>query len=336
MLPSQALPATAGLSVRVVERRAVAEGVIAIELRAESGRQLPRFSAGSHIDVELPVRDGDGRRLVRQYSLCNDPAEDYRYVIGVGRDANTRGGSAWLHESLQCGDLLDIGAPRNHFQLHEAATHSVLVAGGIGITPLAAMARRLSALGRRWTLYYCARTPERAAFLDELRLLPGLVVPVFDGLPGVAPVDLARVVADAPAGAHLYCCGPPSLMRAFEAAAVHRDAGTVHVEWFEPRPAIENSNAERGADRAFTLTLARSGNTLTVPPGKSILDVLIEAGIDVQHSCCDGVCGTCETRVLEGSPEHRDSVLLGEKANATDRMMICVSRCAGAALTLDL
>ncbi|MDM0050540.1 PDR/VanB family oxidoreductase [Variovorax sp. J22R115] len=322
--------------MRVQERRVVADGVVAIELRAVDGYELTPFAAGSHIDVELPVRDAHGHFIVRQYSLCNDPAEHDRYVIGVGRDANTRGGSAYLHDNLQVGDVVHISTPRNHFQLYEPAPSSVLVAGGIGVTPMLAMARRLSALGQRWTLYYCARTPERAAFLDELKALPGHVIPVFDGVPGGTPIDLSKVMADAPTDAHLYCCGPTTLMEAFERAAATRDPSTVHVEWFKPRPVVASATAGVKGDGNFVVKLANSGVTLTIPPQKSILDVLIEAGIAVQHSCCDGVCGTCETRVLEGIPDHRDSVLLGEEANATDRIMVCVSRCAGASLTLDL
>ena len=335
MAPPLSPPSTTGLNVRVHDRRAVADGVIAIELRATDGYELSRFTAGSHIDVELTVRDGHGHFIVRQYSLCNDPAEHHRYVIAVGRDANTRGGSAYLHDQLKVGDIVHISTPRNHFQLYEPAPHSVLVAGGIGITPLLAMARRLSALGRTWTLYLCARTPERAAFLDELKSLPGTVIPVFDGVPGGAPIDLERVISDAPADAHLYCCGPTTLMEAFEQAAARREPHTVHVEWFKPRPASAATDVA-AASGSFELKLAHSGVTLAVPPEKSILDVLIEAGVAVQYSCCDGVCGTCETRVLEGIPDHRDSVLLGEDANATDRIMVCVSRCAGNSLTLDL
>jgi ferredoxin-NADP reductase len=335
MTPPRTPPSTTGLNVRVHERRVVADGVIAIELRASQGYELSHFTAGSHIDVELTARDAHGHFIVRQYSLCNDPAEHHRYVIAVGRDADTRGGSAYLHDELKVGDIVRISTPRNHFQLYEPAPHSVLVAGGIGITPLLAMARRLSALGRTWTLYLCARTPERAAFLDELEALPGTVIPVFDGVPGGAPIDLKRVIGDAPANAHLYCCGPTTLMEAFEQAAAQREAHTVHVEWFKPRPASTASDVAT-ANGAFELNLAHSGVTLAVPPEKSILDVLIEAGVSVQYSCCDGVCGTCETRVLEGIPDHRDSVLLGDDANATDRIMVCVSRCAGKSLTLAL
>jgi vanillate O-demethylase ferredoxin subunit len=334
MVPPLAAPSTTGLNVRVTRIARVAQDVVALELRATDGYALSPFAAGAHIDIELPVRDPDGRFLVRQYSLCNDPAEPDPYVVAVGRDANSRGGSAWIHDALKEGETLRISTPRNHFQLVEGAAQSVLVAGGIGITPLLAMARRLSALGRSWTLYYCARTPERAAFLQDLAALPGTVVPVYDGVPGGKPIDLPAVLRGVPNDAHLYCCGPTTLMEAFERAAAHRPPHHIHVEWFKPRPVPKDAKAD--ADGPFEVKLARSGMRLAVPGGKSILDVLIEAGVAVQHSCCDGVCGTCETRVLEGEPDHRDSVLFGEDANSTDRMMVCVSRARGASLTLDL
>lgn len=331
-MPSLAsTPSTTGINVRVVAHEQVAEDVVAIELRAVEGYELPSFSAGAHIDVELPVKDERGHFVVRQYSLCNDPAERERYVIAVGRDAFSRGGSRYLHDQLHKGDVLHVSTPRNHFQLYEPALHTVLVAGGIGITPLLAMARRLSALGRAWQLYYCARTPARAAFLDLLRSLPGEVIPVFDGVPGGMPIDLVHVARNAPSDAHLYCCGPAGLMEAFERAMSSRPSHAVHVEWFAPRSATVQASAG-----AFDVRLARSGLTLKVPADKSILDVLNDAGIPVQYSCCDGVCGTCETRVLAGRPDHRDSVLLGDDAKLTDRIMVCVSRSATPALTLDL
>jgi tetrachlorobenzoquinone reductase len=320
------------IEVTVHARCVEAQGVVSLELRPRPGQPaLPAFSAGGHIDVEVPQTGGTS--LLRQYSLCNDPAESQRYVIGVGRDPSSRGGSAALCDRIVAGDTLRISAPRNHFALVEQAEDSILVAGGIGITPLLAMARRLSQLGRRWTLYLCARTPQRAAFLAEVQRLPGVVVPVFDGLPGEVPLDLGGVVAIAPPQAHLYCCGPEPMMRAFEQACAGRDPSTVHVEWFRP-PTPPAGQA--GQDKAFTVHLQRSGRSLVVPVGQSMLDVLLAAGIDVPHSCCDGVCGTCETRVLAGRPDHRDAVLLGDDAQAQDRLMVCVSRCLDADMTLDL
>ena len=317
------------LDVLIHARRLEADGVVSLDLRAADG-VLPRFAAGAHIDVEVPLSAG---AVLRQYSLCSDPAEAHRYVIGVGRDAASRGGSAWLCEQAAVGQRLRISAPRNNFPLDEAAPHSVLVAGGIGITPLLAMARRLSALGRPWTLYMCAATPARAAFLADAQALPGQVVPVFDGMPGIARLDLKALAAAASPATHLYCCGPEPMLRAFEAACAGRPAGTVHVEWFKAPAAAP---APAGGERAFDVQLARSGRRVPVQAGLSILDALLAAGVEVPHSCCDGVCGTCETRVLAGRPDHRDAVLLGADAQAQDRIMVCVSRCHDELLTLDL
>ena len=303
--------------------------MVSLDLRATEGG-LPAFSAGAHIDVEVPVPGGV---VTSQYSLCNDPAEAHRYVIGVGRDAAGRGGSLWLCDRAAVGDRLRVSAPRNHFPLVETASHSVLVAGGIGITPLLAMARRLSALNSPWTLYLCAATPQRAAFLADARALPGQVVPVFDGMPGVARLDLRAVAAAATPDTHLYCCGPEPMLRAFQAACSGRPAGTVHMEWFK---ASTDSPPSADGERAFAVQLARSGRQIDVPVGVSILDALLGAGIEVAHSCCDGVCGSCETRVLAGRPDHRDAVLLGADAQAQDRIMVCVSRCHDELLTLDL
>lgn len=324
---------TGTLDACVHRIRTLAEGIIEIDLRPAAGHELPAYTAGAHIDVELPVLDAQGHKLVRQYSLAGDPSDRGRYLIGVGLDAQSRGGSRWLHETLEEGDTLRISAPRNHFLLEEHAGHSVLVAGGIGVTPLVAMARRLSALGKRWVIYLCARTAERAAYLDVLAALPGgRVVPVFDGVPGGQPIDLPSLFETAPADAHFYCCGPASLMEAFEAQAKQVAAERVHVEWFRPRTLPQ----PEGGDRAFVLKLARRGLELTVEPGTSILDALLEAGVDVPHSCCDGVCGTCETRVLEGIPDHRDAVLFGADAQANDRIIVCVSRAKSESITLDL
>lgn len=326
--------AEAGILDACVHRiRTLAEGIIEIDLRPVAGMELPQYTAGAHIDVELPVPDVQGRKLVRQYSLAGDPADRSRYLIGVGLDAQSRGGSRYLHETLAEGDTLRISVPRNHFPLDERAGQSVLVAGGIGVTPLVAMARRLSALGKPWELYLCARTPERAAYLEELTALAGgRVITVFDGVPGGRPIDLPRLFEAASDDTHFYCCGPSSLMEAFEVQAKRASPQRVHVEWFKPRTPVPSE----GGDKAFTLKLARRGLALTVLPEKTMLDALLEAGVDVPHSCCDGVCGTCETRVLEGIPDHRDSVLFGAEADANDRVIVCVSRAKSDSITLDL
>lgn len=322
------------LPVRVVRMRALAEGIKELELRRSDGEDLPEFTAGAHIDVEIPATDAGGARLVRQYSLAGDPADRGRYLIGVGLDAQSRGGSSYLHQRLREGDVLRIGIPRNHFPLNESAALSRLVAGGIGVTPLVAMARRLGALGKPWELFLCARTPARAAYVSELEALPGgKVISFFDGVPGGRPIDFSSVFDAVPSDTHFYCCGPASLMEAFESAARDISGDRVHVEWFKPRTPVQPID---GGERSFMVKLARQGIEVHVPPGKSMLDAILEAGGHVPNSCCDGVCGTCETPVLDGIPDHRDSVLFGADAEANDRIIVCVSRAKSATLTLDL
>lgn len=327
--------------VRVHAVHAEALGVLSIDLRAVDGKPLPRFMPGSHIDVEVPT-GATGHPLLRQYSLSNDSAETHRYVIGVGRDPASRGGSMALHDGVRPGDALRISAPRNNFALVESAPHTVLIAGGIGITPMLAMARRLAALGAHWTLYYCVRTPARAAFIEDLVALTppgssGRLQMVFDGLPGASRLDLAQVVRDAPSGSHFYCCGPVPMLRAFERATEGCDDARVHLEWFAApaAPAADPVDAAV-APGSFVVKLQRSQRQFVVPPDDTILSVLLANEIDVDYSCREGLCGTCETRVLAGIPLHLDPVLSGKRQPVTDKVMVCVSRCAGAELVLDL
>ena len=316
------------LDVVVVGRREEAEGIASLELRPMPGEWLPSFTAGAHIEVHVPTDQGV---LHRHYSLANDPSERHRYVIAVGRDPASRGASRWIHDHLREGQLLRIGEPRNNFPLVEDAARSVLIAGGIGITPLLAMARRLSTLNRKWSLYYCARTPARAAFLQDLLNLGGEVVPVFDAMAGVAKLDLHALVASTATDTHLYCCGPGSLLEAFLDAAGTRDKQTVHVEWFSAPP---ESSPGMGSDSAFTVRLARSNLTLQVGADQSILEVVRAAGVDVAHSCLEGICGSCETKVVSGECDHRDLILADPTCHKS--MMICVSRAKGDEITLDL
>jgi ferredoxin-NADP reductase len=312
------------LRVRVHGRRLVSDRVVMLELLPVEGSSLPTFTAGAHIAVEVA---GVG---VRHYSLCNDPAEADRYCIAIARHAQSTGGSAHMHDAIHEGDLLKIGLPRNNFPLWEEAPRSVLIAGGIGVTPLVAMARRLTYLGKPWIFYYCTQRPEQAPFLQDLMSLGGTVVPVFDGVPGVTSLNLAAVFAAAGRDDHLYCCGPQGLMRAFDKAGKSRPANTVHVEWFSPP-----NDDPLGASSAFDVTLARSNRVVHVPAGKSILDALLEADVAVPFSCGEGLCGTCECKVLDGSVDHRDFVLTdAEKANG--RILTCVSRSRSGRLVLDL
>ncbi|KIZ40395.1 ferredoxin [Rhodopseudomonas palustris] len=304
-----------------------AETINSYELTAPNGAELPPFTAGSHIDLHLP------NGMIRSYSLLNDPRERNRYVIAVNNHADSRGGSRYIHGSLMAGALLMVSLPRNNFALHEDAAHSVLIAGGIGITPLLSMIRRLEALGKPWELFYAARKRSAAAFLDELSALRDnihLALHVdFDDERGGRLFDLAAIVGNVRADAHLYCCGPLPMLAAFEAAAAGRPREQVHVEYFQAKDAP-------ALDGGFEVTLARSRRTVAVEPGKTILDALLDAGIAANYSCAEGVCGTCETLVLEGIPDHRDQFLSDEERAANRTIMICCSGAKSGRLVLDL
>jgi ferredoxin-NADP reductase len=331
------------ISVHVHALRAEACNVISLDLRPLTGETLPAFKAGSHIDLEVPLH-AQSAFLIRQYSLCNSSQEQHRYVVGVGRDPSSRGGSNSIHDTVRLGDTLRISPPRNHFSLNEDAPHSLLIAGGIGITPILGMVRRLFLLGRAFTLYYCVRTPSRAAFIEELMALtppssPGRLVTVFDGMPGVERLDLEAIVKQAPVGSHFYCCGPAPMMKSFEQATRAVDESHVHVEWFSaPVVAVSKDpiHEKVNTDGAFTVQLKRKGKTFTIPAGKTILEVLLQGGVDVDYSCREGLCGSCETRVIAGVPDHRDTIFSGKKDPPLDKIMVCVSRCTGQELVLDL
>jgi ferredoxin-NADP reductase len=314
------------ITARVHRIEWAAEEILAVEFRRPDGAPLPAFTPGAHIDLHLP------NNMLRNYSLLNDSSETHRYVVAVGLDAASRGGSTYIHRELRVGQIVPISAPRNHFPLVEDAPLVVLIAGGIGITPLACMARRLAALGRPYEIHVASRNPGRAAFVDELRALGQPVHAHFDSEHGGAPLDMAPIIANAPAGTNFYCCGPSPMLAAFEAATASLPEGLAHVEYFkakeQPLPA--------SAPGAFKLTLAKSGLTIDVPANQTILEALLEAGIEADYSCQDGVCGTCETKIIAGAPDHRDSLLSKAERESNKTMMICVSRCAGDHLTLDL
>lgn len=321
---------TNGLSTLMLRIHTIAyeaEGISTFELRSPEGVELPPFTAGAHIEVHIP------NGFIRHYSLVNPQSERHRYVIGVSRDRTSRGGSVYMHDKLRVGTCIQTSSPRSNFSLVEDAPKSVFVAGGIGITPLWCMIQRLVEIGQPWQVYYTARTRRHAAFLPQIRSLaaPGQLIENFDEEPGGKMLDVAALVADVPPQAHIYCCGPPPLMKSFEAAAVMRDSDTVHVEYFAARDAP--SAALNGQ---FTVTLQRSGESFAVRADRSILDTLLDAGIPCLHSCKEGICGTCETSVIAGTPEHRDSVLSAAERAANRSMMICVSRCSGESLVLDL
>lgn len=312
------------LTVLVHTIRLEAQGIISVELRSPTGEDLPPFEAGSHIDLHLP------NGLVRSYSLFNSPTERHRYVVGVLNDRNSRGGSRYVHEQLRVGSTIKIAAPRNNFALDESATKSVLLAGGIGVTPIFCMYNRLRAIGKPVELLYCARTKSEAAFVDELLGSGGEVKARFDDQAG-GPPNLREMLAAQPAGTHFYCCGPTPMLDAFEATCKELGYGNVHIERFAA--AGEVTAAQEGS---YQVELAKSGKTIDVPAGMSLLDALLEAGVDADYSCREGVCGACETAVLEGTPDHRDSVLTERERESNKTMMVCVSGCKGNKLVLDI
>lgn len=310
------------LRMRVKSASWEAPNILSYELWSEDGGELPPFTAGAHIDLNLP------NGLVRSYSLLNSQAERHRYVIAVQKDRASRGGSKWVHENLRVGDVLPVGAPRNNFALNEGAEKSIFIAGGIGITPILSMIERLTAIGRGWQLYYCARTRAGTPFLSMLETMPQVRLN-FDEEPGGKMLDIEAVVRSVPSGGHLYCCGPIPMLEAFERVTKGLARECVHVEYFT---AAEPPAKEGG----FKVVLAKSGRELTVPAGKTILDALRDNGIELQFSCTEGICGTCETRVLEGIPDHRDRILTDAERAANDKMMICCSGSRSEKLVLDL
>lgn len=319
------------LNALVHTMRHEADGIISVELRpATPDVDFPPFEAGAHIDLHLP------NGLVRSYSLCNPSSDRQRYVVGILNDRKSRGGSRYVHEQLRVGKTLPISAPRNNFQLHEQAPRSVLVAGGIGITPIWCMLQRLVAIGRPVELLYCARTRKEAAFVAEIEALAKQHnVPVtwhFDDSAG-APPDLARLLAGRRADSHFYCCGPGPMLDAFERACEALNYPAAHIERFAA--VVVEAPA---ATQSFVVECARSGNVVEVPPGKSILDSLLDAGLTPDHSCKEGVCGACETAVLEfdGELDHRDGILTKIERDSGRTMMICVSSCKGKRLVLDV
>lgn len=313
------------IAVKVVNKTQEAQDIVSFELAAADGQALPPFSAGSHIDVHI----GDG--LIRQYSLCNDPAETHRYQIAVLRDPASRGGSIAAHERINAGDTIQVSAPRNHFELGPADDY-LLLAGGIGVTPILCMAERLAKTDARFSMHYCARSAGRAAFLDRIAASPfrERVQLHFDD--AGQKLELAGLLGQAGAGTHLYVCGPQGFIDHVTNSA--RAAGwaedRIHLEYFGAAP------QDTAGDVAFEVKLASSGQVYTIPADKSVCNALLEHGIDIPISCEQGVCGTCITRVLEGTPEHRDLYFTDEEKAANDQFTPCCSRARSRLLVLDL
>jgi len=329
--PFPPLPESAGrqtpASMELVVGRVVqaARRIRTYELLHPDGAPLPPFTAGAHVGVETPSGES------RHYSICSDPQERHRYTIAVQREDGGRGGSISLYDRIREGDRLRIGAPQNNFPLAPEARQHLLIAGGIGITPILAMVRVLLRRGAAFRLYYCSRSPEDAAFLDLLaqEVPAGQLVVHHDRGDPARVLDLGALLRKRAEGEHVYCCGPTPMLRAVRDAAAHWPRGSVHFEDFGT-----DRGAEEAGDRPFLVTIEDTGETFEVPPGRSILDTLRDQGYDVPSSCESGTCGTCMMRLLDGACDHRDFVL--DEAERSRFLMVCVSRALGKSITIGL
>ena len=315
------------LQVRVVKKQAEAEGIASFELARVDGAALPPFSAGSHIDVHLPGG------VTRQYSLCNASHESHRYRIAVLRDPASRGGSEAMHTQVYEGDVITISTPRNHFALHPAE-RTLLLAGGIGVTPLLCMADRLARTGAQFALHYCTRSAERTAFVEEIGA-SGMAPHVHFHFDAGAPeqkLNLPAVLAQPGPDARLYVCGPAGFIDYVvnTAKGLGWPQDRIHLEYFGA-PVQDTSG-----DEGFEVRIASTGKTYAIAPDVSVVEALRKEGIDILTSCEQGVCGTCITRVLEGEVDHRDMYLTDEEKAANEQFMPCCSRARSKLLVLDL
>lgn len=311
--------------LRVSEVRAEARDVVLLELRASDGRELPEFTPGAHI--ELSLTNG----LVRQYSIANDCRERDRYVLGIGRSSQSRGGSDYIHTRVRCGMELVARKPRNNFPLVSEAESYLFIAGGIGITPIMSMCLWCEANAKPWRLIYAARNQQRAAFYETLSSYKGNVEFHFDDAQK-SLLDVDSVLSDVAECEHIYCCGPSQLMSAVKDRSAELCPSRVHFEYFSP-PRDPSADVRQ---ESFTVRLRNREITLEVPAHKSILEVLEENGIVAEYACRAGVCRSCEVSVCEGIVDHRDFVLSQVERDAGKSMMICVSRARSPLLVLDL
>ncbi|MGW0043598.1 PDR/VanB family oxidoreductase [Rhodococcus sp. NPDC003348] len=313
----------AHLQLRVRRRDAAAQDVVVLELENTSSDPLPAWKPGAHVDLCLP------NGLTRQYSLCGNPADLGTYRLGVLREPSSRGGSAYIADEVVAGAEIEVRGPRNHFPLLPAESY-IFIAGGIGITPVLPMIDAAQRAGVPWELHYGGRSRASMAFLQEIAALPGERVHLYPQ-DEVGLIDLPSLLAVHRPGSLVYSCGPGSLLQAIEERTANWPDGSVHMERFEPKEFDQPASTE-----SFEIELSDSGMVLVVPPDKSVLQVLRDADVEVYSSCQDGTCGTCETTVLAGEVEHRDSILSAEEQAENDRMYICVSRAACPRLVLEL
>lgn len=302
------------VSLEVVSKQPVAEGVVALTLARPDRRRLPDWTPGAHIDLVLP------NGCTRQYSLCGDRFDAHTYRIGVLREPGGRGGSAYVHDVLATGDLVGVGGPRNNFPLVPSGSY-LFVAGGIGITPLLPMIHQAALLGADWRLLYGGRTRASMAFLGELERYGDKVTVRPQDEYGL--LDLAGLLTEPTEDTLIYCCGPEPLLQAIEEVSAHWPVGSLVTERFAAKKIVRTE-----PDTAFEVEFAASGVTATVPADTSVLEVAEANGVRVLSSCLEGTCGTCETRIVSGRADHRDSILTDAEQEANETMMVCVSRAA--------
>lgn len=312
-------------TLRVHQKKWEADGVTSLTLTDPSGAPLPSWVPGAHLSLRLP------NGLTREYSLCSDPSSSTSWTVAVLRTPDSRGGSKFVHENLPVGSLLDVDGPRTNFSLEEAGSY-VLVAGGVGITPIIAMARQLESDGADWSLLYTGRSRATMAFLDEIAGMPQDRVTVHaDDEANGTFADIAGAVGSLDANALVYVCGPEPLMKAVEAAL--EDPSRLRLERFKaPVPASTTAEESTG----FDVVCKSTGQRIAVGPDISVLDALNQAGVDVPSSCTEGICGTCEVGVVEGDVDHRDFLLSPAEQAESRSMFVCVSRCRSRELVLDL
>jgi len=309
------------ISVRLKSIAYEAKDVLLFEFVPLSGQKLPAFSAGGHIDIYLP------NGLIRQYSLCNSPLDKDRYVLGVKRDPQSRGGSTCMHDQLKVGNVFKISVPRNHFPLSNELRHSVLIGGGIGITPLISMAHELNAQNASWQMFCSFKNRSDVALCGQFESSK-VHLHIDDESPS-GFLDIASILNNAPEGTHFYCCGPEPMLNHFIELSKSFDANRIHYEYFKPV-------ATKPSGEGFEVNLHQTKKRFFIGPDQTILQVLQKNGITAPGSCEQGICGTCETHVLEGIPDHRDSLLSAEEKSSNKVMMICCSRSLSTSITLDL
>lgn len=315
------------MTLRITQIVYEADNILRYVLADPAGVPLPPFTAGAHIDLHLPGG------LVRPYSLCGDPADRSRYDIAVLRDEKGRGGSKALHDTLRAGGLISVSAPRNQFPLAETATRHLLLAGGIGVTPMIAMIYTLVSLGQAFEMHFCTRAPEVTAFRNFLapRIANGSVILHHDNGDPARGLDIQTLLKDPESGTHLYYCGPVGFMDAVKGASAHWPKGTVHFEYFsspaDPIVAV-------GGDGAFQVKIKDTGEVFEVPADKTIVSVLRDNGYAVDTQCEEGFCGTCMTRYVEGEADHRDIIL--DDDDRGQFMLICCSRAKSPVIVLDI